>query len=256
MAINSQNTTATITFEATPKEEVTISGVTAQNGVYDGNPKIGYTGTATSGAYTGALLVEYAGTNHPQSTTLPTNAGEYTIKISVPDSATHYFGVWSEEFTIAKKQIAKPSVTNTNLVYTGSEQSAGIAANAAYTVTGGKGTNANTYTATVALNDKANHEWADGTDDDFLLPWAIAANTPIISNRENPLIGRIGVQTTSNAITLENLPKNTKVQIYSLQGKQIYSANSDNSQILRIPVQTKGIYVVKAGNQTLRVAVR
>jgi len=243
----------TITFEATAKEEVTISGITAQNGVYDGNPKLGYAGTPASGAYTGALLVEYAGTNHPQSITRPANAGEYTIKISVPDSATYYFGVWSADFTIARKQIAKPAVTSTNLVYTGSEQSAGIAANAAYTVIGGKGTNANTYTATVALNDKANHEWSDGTTDDLLLPWEIKANTPILPQIA---IGSIRVQATSNAITLENLPRNTKVQIYSLQGKQIYSANSENSQILRIPVQTKGMYVVKAGNQMVRVTVR
>jgi len=243
----------TITFEATAKEEVTISGITAQNSVYDGNPKLGYAGTPASGDYTGALLIEYAGTNHPQSTTRPTNAGEYTVKISVPDSATYYFGLWTDDFTISKKQIAKPTVTNTNLVYTGGEQSAGIAANAAYTVTGGKGTNANTYTATVALNDKDNYEWEDGETDDILLPWAIAANTPILPQIAT---GSIRVQATANAITLENLPKNTKVQIYSLQGKQIYSANSDNSQILRIPVQTKGMYVVKAGSQTVRVAVR
>jgi len=43
------------------------------------------------------------------------------------------------------------------------------------------------------------------------------------------------------ALTLENLPKNTKVEIYTLQGKRIYS------------VQTKGIYIVKIGNQTKKI---
>jgi len=59
------------------------------------------------------------------------------------------------------------------------------------------------------------------------------------------------VQSMGNVIVLENLPKNTKVKIYNLQGKQIHSSHSENFQILRIPVQTKGIYVVKVkfGNQ-------
>jgi len=56
----------------------------------------------------------------------------------------------------------------------------------------------------------------------------------------------------SNAIVLENIPKNTKVETYNLQGKLIYSKNSKNSQILRIPIQTKGIYFIKFGNQENR----
>jgi trimeric autotransporter adhesin len=91
------------------------------------------------------------------------------------------------------------------------------------------------------------------------------------SNRENPQIGRIGVQTINNAILLSNLPQNAKVEVYNLQGKRIYSANPENdhpadvrqrasseraSKILTIGVQTKGIYIVKIGTQTMRVAVR
>jgi len=249
---NYENITATITFEATAKEEIAITVTEVNSYTYDGNPKSGYTGAATAPPYTGELVYEWAGTGHSQDDTPPTNAGEYTLRITLPPDAP-YIGAKRIEFTIAKKQIAKPAVTNTNLAYTGNEQSAGIAANAAYTVTGDKGTAANSYTATVALKDKANHEWADGTTDDLSLPWAIAVNTPIIPQIAT---GSIRVQATANAITLENLPRNTKVQVYTLQGKQIHSANSENSQILRIPVQTKGIYVVKAGNQTLRVTIK
>jgi len=68
----------------------------------------------------------------------------------------------------------------------------------------------------------------------------------------------------ANAISLSNLPPNTKVEVYNLQGKRIYSAYPENnhpadvrqressvgaSQILRIGVQTKGIYIVKIGNK-------
>jgi hypothetical protein len=49
----------------------------------------------------------------------------------------------------------------------------------------------------------------------------------------------------NNAIVLENLPKNAKVEIYNLQGKRIYSAYPENSQILKIPVKAKGMYIVK-----------
>jgi len=59
-----------------------------------------------------------------------------------------------------------------------------------------------------------------------------------------------------NNIVLENLPTNAKVEIYNLQGKRISSVNSENSKILRILVQTKGIYIIKAGHQTMRIAVK
>jgi len=66
--------------------------------------------------------------------------------------------------------------------------------------------------------------------------------------------------TANNAIMLQNLPKNAKVEVYNLQGKRIYSAHSENSQILKILVQTKGMYIVKvsSGSKTemLRIAVR
>jgi hypothetical protein len=45
--------------------------------------------------------------------------------------------------------------------------------------------------------------------------------------------------------TFSNLPQGTKVEVYNLQGKQVYSGYSGNSQILQIPVQTKGIYIVR-----------
>ncbi|MCL2208283.1 MAG: InlB B-repeat-containing protein, partial [Fibromonadales bacterium] len=55
-------------------------------------------------------------------------------------------------------------------------------------------------------------------------------------------------------IVLQNLPQNAKVQVYSLNGKQIYSANPENLKILEIGVQT-GVYIVKVNKQILQVAV-
>jgi hypothetical protein len=65
--------------------------------------------------------------------------------------------------------------------------------------------------------------------------------------------GNIRVQAIGNAIMLENLPSNAKIEVYCLQGRRIYSINSGNFQILKIPIQAKGMYIVKIGNQIMRV---
>ncbi len=78
------------------------------------------------------------------------------------------------------------------------------------------------------------------------------ATTPVISQLD---VSKLSVRATSSAIVLEKLPSNAKVEVYNLQGKRIYSANSANSQTLQIQVP-KGMYVVKAANQTLRAVVK
>jgi len=80
-------------------------------------------------------------------------------------------------------------------------------------------------------------------------------DTPIISLPQIAS-GPLFVYATSNTIIIGNMPRNIKVEVYSLQGKKIYSSYSENSQILRIMVLTKGMYVVKIGSQTVRVVVR
>jgi endo-1,4-beta-D-glucanase Y len=83
---------------------------------------------------------------------------------------------------------------------------------------------------------------------------ALSENTPIAIPKTAS--SQIKVQAISNSIVLENLPRNANVEVYNLHGKQIYSANSVNSQILQIPVQTKGLYIVKTGSEVVRVPVR
>jgi uncharacterized repeat protein (TIGR02543 family) len=182
ITIQSQNyadINVTVTFEAriVTKINVTISGLTAGGNItYDGNGKLGVTGTATSGAYTGALVYTYAGTGITGSTaTQPVTVGVYVLTVSVPVENAEYTGSETYNFSIIKKKITKPTVTNKSLVYTGGTLSAGIAADDAYIVTNGAAINAGDYTATVALKDKANHEWAGttATTADFSLTWSI-----------------------------------------------------------------------------------
>jgi len=74
------------------------------------------------------------------------------------------------------------------------------------------------------------------------------------------ITGTLSAYAVPNTIVLQNVPHNAKIEIYNLQGKRIYFANSENSQILRIQVQTKGMYIIKASfgseNRILRVPVR
>jgi len=183
------------------------------------------------------------------------NVGKYTATVVLNND----YYIWSDgtianltfEWEIIKGKITKPTVA-TNLVYTGGELSAIANPNAAYTVLDGTAIEVGNYTATVVLNDKENYTWSDGTIDDLTLPWKIAAATPI--SLPQVATGNIRAQSIGNVILLENLPKNTKVEVYNLQGKQIYSTHSENSKILKIMVQT-GIYIVKIGNQTLRVPI-
>ncbi|GBU24576.1 hypothetical protein R83H12_01210 [Fibrobacteria bacterium R8-3-H12] len=73
--------------------------------------------------------------------------------------------------------------------------------------------------------------------------------------------GNIRIQATPNAILLENLPANAKIEVYNIQGKRIYSTTSHSplATSLTIGVQT-GVYIVKASfgseKKIMRVAVR
>ena len=67
------------------------------------------------------------------------------------------------------------------------------------------------------------------------------------------ITANITAKAIGNTIILQNVPKDAKVEVYNLKGRQVYSANSENSKIL---VQTKGLYIVKVGKQTLKIMVR
>jgi len=83
----------------------------------------------------------------------------------------------------------------------------------------------------------------------------VSKTTPI---QQITSVGNILVHTSTNAIELSNLPSNAKVEVYNLQGKRIYSTTSHSplaTSHLKIEVQT-GMYIVKVGTQTMRIAVR
>jgi len=66
----------------------------------------------------------------------------------------------------------------------------------------------------------------------------------------------IRIKAIGNAIMLSNLPQGATVELYNIQGKRIYFGNSENSQILRILVQTKGMYIATIQENRSSVKVK
>ncbi|MCL2282685.1 MAG: YDG domain-containing protein [Fibromonadales bacterium] len=59
-------------------------------------------------------------------------------------------------------------------------------------------------------------------------------------------ISNIYAHATGNVIVLGNVPRNAKIEVYNLRGELIHIVRAENVQpLLQIPVQTKGLYVVK-----------
>jgi len=231
---NYQDFKVTITFKATPKAQVEISGLTLQNTyTYNGSPKTGYTGTPASGAYTGSLVIAYSGTGYDSTATPPTNAGIYTLKILVPSDNAYYIGELRHEFTIAKATAATP----TGLTATAGQTLASVTLPSGWsweTPTASVGAvGAQTHKANYTPSDPVNYNTLTGID----VSVQVNAETPI---RLQIATGSIKVQTTANAITLENLPRNAKVEVYSLQGKRVYSAYPENPRILRMCLLRNG----------------
>ena len=104
--INTKAILITISLDYS-KTQAKITGVQAAGGlVYNGQPQIGYTGTPSS-AYSGDYEIIYEGkgadgTTYGPASTAPTNAGDYTVLIAIPDSDTTYFGSVKLNFSIGK----------------------------------------------------------------------------------------------------------------------------------------------------------
>ena len=109
---------------------------------------------------------------------LPKTVGTYTVTARYEDDAS--IGTKSAVLTITAKKIAAPAADATVYAYTGGAQTYKIAASADYTVSGGTQTNANEsgYTVTVALTDKANTAWTDGTTADKTYSFKIMKAAP------------------------------------------------------------------------------
>jgi subtilisin family serine protease len=110
--------TATVTVTAINKTAVTVTGFIVQNGTYTGTAHDGYAGTASfSGGTpsTQTLTKHYTGIGY-DSAAAPTNAGSYTVTLTLADDTT-YYGQWIGTFTIAKADPSHTAPTNLSAEY-------------------------------------------------------------------------------------------------------------------------------------------
>ncbi|MDR2357403.1 MAG: S-layer homology domain-containing protein, partial [Oscillospiraceae bacterium] len=111
---------AEITVTAVDKTDVTISGLTAAGGVYNGSAYAGYSGSATFtqngvGAVNpgnATLTPRYTGTTASgdayNSGEAPSLAGSYTVTLALENDGM-YYGRWTGSFTVEKAEPSLPS---------------------------------------------------------------------------------------------------------------------------------------------------
>ena len=107
---NYEDYTITVTLTGSDKQTLTITGVTAQGGTYNGQTQAGYTGTPSAEGYDGGFTVTY----NTADGKAPTDAGIYTVTIAIPEDDAQYVGSTDLQFTIAQKpltvSVPSPSV--------------------------------------------------------------------------------------------------------------------------------------------------
>lgn len=111
-----------------------------------------------------------------------TNAGTYTATASTTNG-NYTLTNATTSFTIAPMEITVPTLTKT-VAYNGAEQTFTIAATDYYAAVTVRGTNADVYTETLALRDKANTVWADGTTADKTVTLTITRGTIDVGTAE------------------------------------------------------------------------
>jgi len=177
---NDSKTTATLTVKKAPNSITSLAIAGWTYGEYDAT-KNAPSATAQFGE---SFTFEYSsdGTNFSQ--TVPTNAGTYTLKVTVAETTNYESAEATTTFTIAKATVITPTIpsqeftgkqltpaiSNTNL-YTVT-----IPADAIYQVVG-------TYYITVTLIDSDNYKWAtDANNAEVTVTFEITKANAVISD--------------------------------------------------------------------------
>ncbi len=119
-------------------------------------------------------------------------AGDYTITITYNALGETYVAgdkIADTVLTLKVKrcQIKKPTADNTVFTYNGTEQTYPVDENAVCEVTNNKRTNAGEQNVTVALKDKNNYEWADGTTDNLTFKFTIGRKALTVTANDNTI---------------------------------------------------------------------
>jgi hypothetical protein len=178
------------------QQETAISGTGAENGVYDAKPHKGYSGTpvALGGDMTEKdFTIVYKDTDTGNTISgAPTDAGKYSVTISVPASDKHYKGSVSYDFTIAKKaviikaqdqsMIAGQTFSPMDPVYSGFEGSDDVSSAVKTKATVALATGADTSKAgSVAINVTGKGEFTDAAAKNYEFGTAEGAKLTVLA---------------------------------------------------------------------------
>ena len=175
---NNVNITVNVKNKSDVSGSITFNdGTLTYNGAGQNYEMAAISGISASGTAGWTYTYAVSGTGTLEGG-LPKTVGTYTVTARYEDDAN--IGTESATLTITAKKIAAPAADATVYTYTGGAQTYKIAASADYTVSGGTQTNANEsgYTVTVALTDKANTAWTDGTTADKTYSFKIMKAAP------------------------------------------------------------------------------
>lgn len=110
-----------------------------------------------------AVILTYTSTEY-NSTTVPTQAGKYTVTATIANTNYSLTGTITADFVITKATVEVPTNAGSK-TYNASQQTSDIAETNDYTITTNVGgTSAGDYDVVITLKDNANYKWADGED--------------------------------------------------------------------------------------------
>lgn len=117
-------------------------------------------------------------------------AGPAKVKITAAETPEYNAAEKEITVTVEKAKVDKPTASDKTFTYNGNEQTYPVAENDAYTVENNKQINAGDYQVTVALADKDNTTWADGSTDDLSFDFSIAKKElTITANSKTAKVG-------------------------------------------------------------------
>ena len=180
-ALGNDNYTLTngtgLTHEWSIGKAVVSFSVSGNSHTYDGSPKTAVV-TQDEGQTpipAGGYTVTYDGEDSQ------TEAGTYDITVTITNGNFCFEdgkdSMVVGQLSIGEQAVEIPTADDTAFTYNGAEQTYAIAASDLYTVSGNVQKDAGTYTVTVALKDKANYTWPDGTTDDKTYTFVIGPKT-------------------------------------------------------------------------------
>lgn len=141
------------------KADLTL-GVTLEGWTYGESAN---TPVLSGNSASGEVTYLYKGDGY-SSETAPTDAGKYTLTVTVAETQNYNGGTAECSFTVEKATAEVPEIADK--IYTGGRLDSGLAETDLYTVEEDNGgTEQGEYTVTLKLKDAANYKWASGDKD-------------------------------------------------------------------------------------------